>query len=218
MWYIIAMEFERLLEIVGDEPVFETGLLLAGADAQDVRRQLSRWTSAGRLFQLRRGLYALAPPYQRVRPHPFLVANRLVGASYVSLQAALAFYGLIPETVPVVTSVTTGRPGVWDTPLGRYEYRHIKPGLLYGYTLVEVIDGQRAFVATPEKALLDLVYLTPDGDTPYYVRELRPQNLDQLDMDRLAGYADQADSPKLRRAAQIINALALEDAGAYETL
>jgi predicted transcriptional regulator of viral defense system len=104
----MRMEFTRLIEIVGDEPVFETALLLAGdVDPADVRRQLSRWTRAGRLYQLRRGLYALAPPFQRVKPHPFLVANRLVRASYVSLQSALAHHGLIPEVVPVTTSVTT---------------------------------------------------------------------------------------------------------------
>ncbi|MFH1314516.1 MAG: type IV toxin-antitoxin system AbiEi family antitoxin domain-containing protein, partial [Candidatus Eisenbacteria bacterium] len=78
------MEFLELIEIVGDEPVFETGLLLAGeVDPADVRRQLSRWTKAGRLYQLRRGLYALAPPFQKVKPHPFLIANRMVRASYV---------------------------------------------------------------------------------------------------------------------------------------
>ena len=54
------MKFARLLEIVGDEPVFETGLLLCGdVDPADVRRQLSRWTRNGQLHQLRRGLYAL---------------------------------------------------------------------------------------------------------------------------------------------------------------
>jgi predicted transcriptional regulator of viral defense system len=105
------MEFRELLTTVGDEPLFGTGLLLAGdVDPNDVRRQLSRWTAAGKLYQLRRGLYALAPPYQKTSPHPFLIANRLVRASYVSLQAALAHYSLIPEHVPVVTSVTPARP------------------------------------------------------------------------------------------------------------
>ena len=104
---------------MGDEPVFDAGLLLAGeVDPADVRRQLSRWTAAGRLYQVRRGLYALAPPFQKVRPHPFLVANRLVQGSYVSCQSALAHYGLIPEYVPVVTSVAAARPGRWETPLG----------------------------------------------------------------------------------------------------
>lgn len=105
------MKFERLIKIVDGEPVFEAGLLLAGdVDPADVRRQLSRWTKGGRLYQLRRGLYALAPPFQKVRPHPFLIANRMVRSSYVSCQSALAYYDLIPEHVPVITSVTTMRP------------------------------------------------------------------------------------------------------------
>ena len=84
---------------MGDEPVFETGLLLAGdVDPVDVRRQLSRWTAAGYLYQVRRGLYALAPPYRKVEPHPFLAANRIVRPSYVSLQSALAFHGFICRT------------------------------------------------------------------------------------------------------------------------
>lgn len=86
------MEFERLMEIVGDQPVFESSLLLPGdVDRANVQRGLSRWTKEGRLYQLRRGLYALAPPYQKVKAHPFLVANRMVQPSYVSLQSALAY-------------------------------------------------------------------------------------------------------------------------------
>ena len=51
---------------MGDEPLFETGLLLAGdVDPAAVYRQLSRWVKAGRLYQLRRGLYTVAPPFQR---------------------------------------------------------------------------------------------------------------------------------------------------------
>ena len=213
------MEFRELVEIVGDEPVFETGLLLAGnVDPADVRRQLSRWTKAGRLYQLRRGLYALAPPFQKIKPHPFLVANRMVRASYVSCQAALAHYGLIPEYVPVVTSVTATRPGRWDTPLGSYEFRHLKTALVRGYRLIEVSPGQRVFVASPEKALLDLIYLQAGADSPQYLRELRLQNLDRLDLDDLQRQADLEHKPKLRRAAALVVALASSEAQEYETL
>ena len=208
-----------MLEIVGDEPVFETGLLLAGDVAPaDVRRQLSRWTKTGRLYQLRRGLYALAPPFQKVKPHPFLVANRLVPGSYVSLQSALAYHGLIPEVVPVTTSVTTLRPARWDTPLGACEYRHVKKELLFGYRLTDLDDGQKAFVATPEKALLDLVYLQPRGDAPEYLRELRLQNLERLELDQLQSLVVRAESPKLRRAAARVIKLAEAEAQEYETL
>ena len=213
------MKFRRLIEIVDDEAVFETGLLLAGdVDPANVRRQLSRWTKAGRLYQLRRGLYALAPPFQKVKPHPFLVANRMVRGSYVSCQSALAHYGLIPEHVPVVTSVTTARPARWDTPLGSYEFRHIKTDLLRGYRLTELSPGQRAFVASPEKALLDLIYLQVGGDSLAYLRELRLQNLDRLDLDELGRQADLAGSPKLRRTTALVADLACSEALEYETL
>lgn len=211
------MEFARLVELVGDEAVFETALLLAGdVDPNDVRRQLSRWVTAGRLYQLRRGLYALAPPFQKVKPHPFLIANRMVRGSYVTCQSALAFYGLIPEYTPVTISVTTARPARWQTPLGVFEFRHIKPEMLFGYRLLEVSAGQRVFVATPEKALLDLIYLQPRGDAPDYLRELRLQNLDRLNYDTLRASASRA-GPKLRRAVERIVELAHE-AHEYETL
>jgi predicted transcriptional regulator of viral defense system len=213
------MEFTTLLDVVGDEPVFETGLLLAGdVDPADVRRQLSRWVKAGRLYQLRRGVYALAPPYQKTKPHSFVVANALMHGSYVSLQAALAHYGLIPDVTPVTTSVGTARPGRWETPLGDYQFRHVKIEWLHGYERLEVSDGQRAFVAAPEKALLDLVYLQPGGDAPAYLAELRLQALDRLDLERLARLAEGSGSPKLRRAAQRVAALARSEAVEFETL
>ena len=213
------MNFGHLVEIVGDEPVFETGLLLAGdVDPADVRRQLSRWRRAGRLHQLRRGLYVLAPPFQKVKPHPFLIANRMMPGSYVSCQSALAHYGLIPEYVPTVTSVTAARPRTWDTPLGRYEFHHVKAELLRGYRLIDLAGDQRAFVATPEKALLDLVHLTPGGDAPNYLCELRLLNLESLDLDELWRQADLSDSPKLRRAATSIADLAQSEALEYEPL
>jgi len=213
------MEFSRLIELVGDEPVFRTEILLAGAvDPNDVRRQLSRWVSAGRLYQLRRGVYALMPPFQRVRAHPFVVANRMVRGSYVSLHSALAYCSLIPEGVPVVTSVSTSRPGRWNTPLGSYEFRHIKIDLFFGYHLEEVSPGQRAFVAMPEKALLDLAYLHAGGDNPAYLRELRLQNLERLDLNVLCHLAERTGKPKLRRMAAYVGELANAEAEEYEPL
>ncbi len=212
------MTFEELLRTVGDEPVFETGLLLAGEENPDsLRVQLARWVRAGKLYRLRRGLYALAPPYQRVLPHPFLVANHLVRPSYVSLQAALAHHGLIPEAVYVITSVTTARPGKWQTPLGAFLYRHVHSAFFFGYRLEEVAPGQRAFIALPEKALLDLIYLQPERSLNAYLRELRLQNLDRLDPQRLREFAERSGAVKLRRAADLILTLQAEEE-AYEAL
>ena len=85
-----------------------------------------------------------------------------------------------------------------------------------GYRLTDLGDNQRAFVATPEKALLDLIHLRPGGDSPDYLRELRLQNLDRLDRDELQRQADLADSPKLRRAANAVAELARSEE--YTTL
>jgi Transcriptional regulator, AbiEi antitoxin len=213
------MNFDDLLATVRDEPVFETGLLLAGdVDPAGLQRQLSRWVKAGRLIQLRRGLYALAPPFQKVTPHPFLIANHLVAGSYISLQSALAYYGLIPEHVPVTTSVTGGRPGRWETALGLFEFRHVQRALLSGYRRVALGDRQEAWVAHPEKALLDLIHLESGADSPEYLDELRLQNFESLDLDRLCHLAAETAKPKLVRAADRICRMAATAATEYAVL
>ena len=203
------MKWDDLLTTVDKEPVFSSGLLLTrGVDPADLRKQLSRWVASSKLIQLRRGLYALAEPYRKVEPAMFLVANQLNRPSYVSLQSALAFHGHIPEYVPAVTSITTGRPEELSNQLGRFIFRHCKPALFFGYQEQEVGPNQRAFVALPEKALLDLVHLTPKGDSLGFLTELRLQDLDRFDLDLLRDLAAQAQSPKLVRAAKRIAKLA----------
>lgn len=210
------MKFESLLSLVGDQPLFETGLLLAGdVDPNDVRRQLSRWVSAGKIRQLRRGLYMLEPPYQSVTPHPFLIANALVPGSYVSKQSALTYYGLIPEYAPRTVSVTTLRPSQWDR--GFY-FQHIAPLFYFGYQLVTLSPQQRAFIAKPEKALLDLIHLTPHSDSPEYLSQLRLQNLEKLDVDQLYDFAGRSGKPKWERAARYVAEQAKQEERDYEEL
>jgi predicted transcriptional regulator of viral defense system len=208
------MKWDTLLTLVANEAVFPSALLLAGGvSAQQVRLQLSRWVKAGRLIQLRRGLYALAPTWRKVEPHPFLVANRLQRGSYVSLQAALAFHGVIPEHVPVVTSVGPGRPETVRNPLGSFQFNHLAIGLLFGYSKVEVAPRQFTFVASPEKALLDLVHLTPGADSTKYLRELRLQNPAAIHRSTLAELAQRSGKPKLIRAARLIGPLLSAEEG-----
>ena len=193
------MKFASLLAIVGDRALFETGFLLVGdVDPKEIRRQLSRWVTGGRLVQLRRGLYALAPPYLQTDPHPFQVANQLVRGSYVSLQSALAYHGLILEHVPVTTSVTSGRPQQRENPFGSFEYHHCAPERLNGYRMENLGFGHEALVATPEKALTDLIHLTPGADSEAWLGELRLTGLEKLGPGLLEKTAGQR--PKIRRA------------------
>jgi hypothetical protein len=124
---------------------------------------------------------------------------------------------MIPEHVPVTTSITTSRPSRWETPLGIYDFRHIQIPFFDGYRMVELGEQQQAFIAIPEKALLDLIYLEPGGDTLDYLAELRLSNLDQLDWQILERLARKIEKPKLLRAVAIIQGLAQEE-GDYESL
>lgn len=206
------MKWEDILRLVGREPVFQSALLLAGGvSVAQVRLQLSRWVAMGRLVQLRRGVYVLGEAWRKVEPHPFLLANTLSAGSYVSLQSALAYHGLIPEHAPVTTSVGPGRPETLHTDLGAFTYHHLRVNLLFGYRAVEVAPRQAAFIACPEKALLDLAYLTTGGDQLPYLRSLRLQHTEQVDIGRLTELAAQDGKPKLQRVASALRHLFCED-------
>jgi predicted transcriptional regulator of viral defense system len=206
------MKWEELLQIVGKEPVFHSSLLKTGpVDPVDLGRQLSRWVQSGKLIQIRRGLYTLSEKYRKTTPHPFYVANRLKKGSYVSLQSALQYYGLIPEYVPNIVSVTTGRPEILFTPLGTFIYKHIKPELLFGYLSEDFGEGQKALIGQPEKALLDLMYLTPASDNLGYLHSLRLQNVDIINLERLKEFTRRTGSKKLFRTAVHLEALLKEE-------
>jgi len=205
------MKWQELLGLVGRHPLFDASLLLAGADSpSEVRRQLSRWTASGRLIQLRRGLYALAPPFAGTPPSVLAVASRMRRPSYVSLQSALAYHGAIPESTPAVTSVTPGRTGRFQTPVGEFLYRHLTTTLFWGYREAEVGEDEHAFVAAPEKALLDLFHFTPGTTDASFVRELRLAP-DAIDASRLREYAQRSAKPKLIHAAALTARLLEEE-------
>ena len=199
------MKYEKLLQLLNGETIFSSSILLAGnVSVHAIRRQLMRWVANGKLIQVRRGLYAVTQPYRDTQPHPFLVANMMKGASYVSLQSALEHYGIIPEYVPVITSVTTGRTGEITNKLGMFKFNHIKKELFWGYEEVEVLDRTKIFIASPEKGLLDLIYLTPQSDSMEYLQELRMQNTDKINTGILKDFAKRFKTPKINRAAENI--------------
>jgi predicted transcriptional regulator of viral defense system len=195
------MTFKELLIIVGNEPIFRTSVLLTGqSSASGIRRQLDRWVKAGKIAMLRRGVYAILEPYALKSPHSFKVANALRRASYVSLESALAYYGMIPEYTPVTMSITTGRPETMMNQMGRFVFRHIKKDMFGGFTERMVLPDQKVLIATPDKALVDLLYMVPESDNTDYLNELRLTPVPQLDMDQLTKTVEQCGSGKVERA------------------
>ena len=213
------MRYSQVLDTLRDTPLFESSLLIVGKNsAYQVQRRLSDWTRAGKVIPLRRGLYILPKTKRKFEPHPFCIANRLETGSYVSLEMALRYHNLIPEHVAVVTSVTTGRPREWKNEFGRFLYSHILPRYFFGMEYRLIVEGQFAYIAYPEKALLDLIYLRKGGDSLEFIQSLRLQNLENLDLARLEEFAEHFNKPKLKRAAVVIRKLAEEEMHEYEVL
>lgn len=194
------MKWGTFLERFGAYPLIEPPMVYVGeANPRAIQAQLSRWVKAGRLIKLARGKYVLARPYRKIEPPLEAMANRLVYPSYVSFERALAWYGLIPETVPVITSGTTGRPRVIENALGTFQYRHIQQRLFWGYEAI-AYQGEECVLAVPEKAMIDLFYFQHGVATYARIQQMRFQNLDRLNSDRLTAFAQQTGMVKLRES------------------
>ena len=182
-------------------PHFDLPLLVQAFDdpRESIRVQLSRWAQQGKVIGLRRGFYTLAEPYRRVPVSPAALANALYRPAYLSGLWALGFYDLIPERVHWLTSVTTRPPQRFENPFGLFDYRNIKQASFFGYRTVR--DGTvDILVADPEKALLDHWHLNEGEWTDGRLEEMRYQNVERVDAERLRAYAARYRSPRLERA------------------
>ncbi len=198
------MKWEEFLHLAGGFPVVESKLLLTGSRHPGALLvHLGRWEKSGKLIKVKRGFYLLAPPYRRIELWEPYLASLLKRPSYLSLEKALEFHGCIPEAVPVYTSVTTKRPGTYSSRAGTFSYRHIDPELFWGYQGFTV-RAQTALIASPEKALLDLIYLYRRKVSPGFIRELRLQNIGQFDHDLLLEYAQRFRKPRMTEAARLV--------------
>ena len=109
------------------------------------------------IFRLKKGLYVCNPEVTGKILSTELIANHLCAPSYVSMSSALRYYGLIPEAVYTMQSMTLEHARSFDTPLGRFEYRYIsKEAFSVGLTSIRK-EGFAFVMATPEKALCDLI-------------------------------------------------------------
>ena len=130
-----------------------------------VRQKINELLKAGVITRVKKGLYVFGPDYNQFPVCKEALANLIYGPSYISLEYALAFHGLIPERVETVTSVTPKRDKVFNTPLGRFTYRYL--GLeKYPHRIEQVwVDRNHpVLMASLEKALCDTIVLNKPSD------------------------------------------------------
>jgi len=136
------------------------------------RNNITRWLKKGYLVQLRQGYYSF-PEYKGKPDYSMYFANRIYKPSYISLHSALSFYGIIPEAVVQILSVTSLKTTSFTNDFGEYSYKTVKENLIFGYDLKPMADNRTILLATPEKALLDLLYLYPFYNNKQEMEELR---------------------------------------------
>ena len=168
---------------------------------------LTRWQRQGFIVKLRQGFYAFRESVSQAN-FAFFLSNFIYKPSYVSLHTALAFYGMIPEAVTQIVAVSSMKTAAFHNEVSQFSYKKLKPELMFGY--VQKPFGNRIIrIASPEKALLDLLYLYPFYNTSQEIANLRIDEdyvRDDLNMETLLLYLDRFKNKKLaKRVEMFIN-------------
>lgn len=122
------------------------------------RDKISRLLREKDIIRVKKGLYIFGPDYRRSPVCMESLANLIYGPSYISLEYALSFYGLIPERVEHITSITTEKDKVFKTPIGTFTYKHLSlKKYSVGIVLHQVDPHHTCLIASKEKALVDMI-------------------------------------------------------------
>ena len=166
---------------------------------------LNDWLNNGWIKRIRRFWYADSSFNPQGNDY-FFIANRIYSPSYISLESALSHYGFIPETTLQITSVSTRKTNFFDTQYGVFSYQSIKNSLYFGYEVIE--NNDRPFIlATPEKAILDYLYLHSAITSIEDLKGLRINSEiinSTIDKEKFNTYLNQFDNLELNNRANIL--------------
>ena len=155
------------LQQIGNIPVTASALASFFPHVRRGNQKIRLLERDKQVVRLKKGLYVCSPDLTGKALSMDLIANHLYAPSYVSMSSALHYYGLTPEAVYTKQSMTLKHAKCFDTPLGRFEYAHIsKKAFSVGLACIKK-DGYAFIMATPEKALCDLVANSPKINLRY---------------------------------------------------
>jgi len=182
-------------------PIINSIDVVKSESSQNIYNQLVEWTKKGLLIQLKRGLYILNVNDRKIELNDYFIANQIYQPSYVSLEYALSFYELIPETVATITSVTTKKTQTFENSLGMFSYRHVKQTAFRGFYKTSNKNGLSYYIADPEKSIADFLYFNlskfQKNDTEIFENSYRFQNFNILNRKKIKFYSKLFGSKKL---------------------
>lgn len=169
------------------------------------RMNLYHWQKKGYIYKLRSQYYCFTDEaYNEERK--YIIANRIYKPSYISMETALYYYGLIPEAVFTMTSISTLKTNTFNNPIGNFTYNTIRPSRFFGYRLIH--NGRFTYkIAEAEKALLDFLYLKTHISTIEDIYALRLNKVSmQADFDfhKFVEYANLFNSKVLMHRVDLI--------------
>ena len=177
------MDFKEAIQDYAEEPLTKQVILHLLKDYKRPYDKINELVKQKVLTPVKRGIYIPGDELKIAGPAPFLLANHISGPSYVSMEAALSHWGLIPERVYEITSMTTEESKIYRTPAGRYSYRHLPlPYYSFGIRRVELTERQAVLMASPEKALCDKI-ATTSGVLLRSIRQTKEFLLEDLRME-----------------------------------
>lgn len=177
------MIFTDAIQEYAEEPLTRQIMLDILKDYNRPNDKINELVKKGELTTVKKGLYIAGPKIRAAKPEPFLIANHLWGPSYVSMDTALSYWGLIPEKVFEISSVTTQTSKNYKTPVGRFSYhRSPLPYYSFGIKSVQLTPRQVALIASREKAICDKIVMT-SGIQLRSQKQTQEYLLDDLRMD-----------------------------------
>src|SRR5574344_2616600 len=149
------------IEQIGNIPVSTSVIASFFPEMKAGNQKVRHLELSGKIIRLKKGLYVIAPSISRLPLSTELIANHIYSPSYVSMSSALRYYGLIPEAVYSTQSMTIKHSRSYDTPVGCFEYTYMnRDSFSIGVISIDT-QGYTFLMATPEKALCDLIANSP---------------------------------------------------------
>jgi len=170
------------------------------------KNNLTRWVKQNLLVKLRNSWYSF-PDYVNMSNIQYFVSNKIYSPSYISLHSALAFYGIIPEAIVQTTAVSSLKKANFENNFGSFSYQQILPELMFGNEQKTFLNKHSLFFATPEKAILDLLYLYPQYNSEQEIIELRFDEefmQEDLNVERLNEFTEKFQSKALRNRVDLL--------------
>lgn len=209
------MELVRAIQEMSLVPIPHHVILELLRDYKEPNDKIRQLIAKGVLERVTNGLYIAGARLGVERPHSFLLANQLLGPSYVSMESALSYHGLIPEEVYTTTSMTVKAARDYRTGSGNFTYTRISlPYYSYGIQSVRLSSAQTVMLATPPKALFDKIVTTagvqfrsPANVVSYLENDLRA-DIDKLkELDWSAAQTWLANAPKKQTLSLLLETL-----------